>query len=176
MTNVYGHNRTRSLASLVSRQPATTSAESQLVPICGSEVKAALGAWKSVHILIDHVALEAGFSKQAFQAQCVTMEDAGEAWKFVHVKKNAPWFIAAVGGPQLKKGNMPSVHVVDVLYSKVFGKQYKNTTHEDEDRSRGEDDDNEEVVKDDEVAEDDPMLMLAECAPDLVLETPKKKV
>ena len=104
------------------------------------------------------------------------MEDAGEAWKFVHVKKNAPWFIAAVGGPQLKKGNMPSVHVIDVLYSKVFGKQYKNTTHEDEDRNRGEDDDNEEVVKDEEVAEDDPMSMLFECAPDIVLETPKKKV
>ena len=84
---MYGHNRTRSLASLVSRQPATTSAESQLVPICGSEVKAALGAWKSAHILIDHIALEAGFSKQPYQAQCVTMDDAGEACKFVHVKQ-----------------------------------------------------------------------------------------
>ena len=121
-----------------------------------------------MHILIDHVALEAGFSKQAYQAQCVTMEDAGKAWKFVHVKQNSPWFIAAVGGPMLKKGNMPSVHVVDVLTSKVFGK--------DGDRSRGEDDDNEEVVKDDEVAEDDPMLMLFDCVPDLVLETPKQKV
>ena len=129
-----------------------------------------------MHILIDHVALEAGFSKQAYQAQCVTMDDAGEAWKFVHVKKNSPWFITAVGGPMLKKGNMPSVHVVDVLTSKVFGKHYKDTTHEDGDRSRGEDDDNEEVVKDDEVAEDDPMLMLFDCAPDLVLETPKNKV
>ena len=69
----------------------------------------------------------------------------------------------------LKKGNLPSVHVVDVLTSNVFGNHYKDTTHEDGDRSRGEDDDNEEVVKDDEVAEDDPMLMLVECAPDLVL-------
>ena len=70
----------------------------------------------------------------------------------------------------LKKGDMPVVHVIDVLYSKVFGKQYKNTTHEDEDRSRGEDLDNEE-----EVAEDDPMAQLFECAPDIELETPKKK-
>ena len=158
-------NRRRSLASLVSRHPAATSAENQLVPICESEAKVQFGAWKPTQILIDHVALEAGVSKQAFQAQCVTMEEA----KFVHVKKDAPWFVAAVGGPQLKKGNMPSVHVIDVLYSKVFGKQYKNTTHEDEDRSRGEDD---EVAEDEEVAEDDPMSMLFECAPDIELETP----
>ena len=64
---------------------------------------------------------------------------------------------------------MPSVQVIDLLYSKVFGKQFKHITHEDEDRSRSEDLDNEG-----EVAEDDPMAQLFECAPDIELETPKK--
>ena len=79
--------QTRALKALVCKQPATTSAENQFVPICRNESQAALGAWKSVQILTDHIALEAGFSKQAYQAQCVTMDHAGEAWKFVHVKK-----------------------------------------------------------------------------------------
>ena len=156
----------QSLASLVSRHPATTSAENRLAPICESDAKAQLGAWKPAQILIDHVALEAGFSKQAFQAQCFTMDDV----KYVRVKKNAPWLIAAVGGPQAKKNSMPSVQVVDLLYSKVFGKEFKHITHESEDRSRGEDLDNE-----DEFADDDPMAQLFECAPDIEMETPKKK-
>ena len=74
----------------------------------------------------------------------------------------------------LKKGHMPSVHVVDVLTSKVYGKHCKDANHEDGDRSRGEDGENEEVLKDAENADIDPMDMLAECAPDL--ETPKTKV
>ena len=86
--------------------------------------------------------------------------------KYVHVRKIAPWFIAAVGGPQANKCSMPSVQVLDLLYSKVFGKQFKNITHEIEDRSRGEDLDNEE-----EFADDDPMAQLFECAPDIELES-----
>ena len=75
----------------------------------------------------------------------------------------------------LKKGNMPSVHVIDVLTSKVCGTHNKDATHEDGDRSRGEDAENEEVLNDEENAEDDPMVMLAACAPNLELETPKTK-
>ena len=161
------HRRpSRSLASLVCKMPANPSAENQLAPFCESDAKTQLGAWKPAQILIDHIALEAGFSKQAYQAQCFTMDDV----KYVHVKKNAPWFIAAVGGPQAKKSSMPSVQVIDLLYSKVFGKEFKHITHESEDRSRGEDLDNE-----DEFADDDPIAQLFECAPDIELETPKKK-
>ena len=127
-----------------------------------------------MHVLIDHIAIEAGFSKHAYQAQCVVMDSGDEACKFVHVNKQPPWFVAAVGGPMLKKGHMLSVHVVDVLTSKVYGKHYKYANHEDGDRSRGEDGENEEVLKDEENAEIDPMDMLFECAPDL--ETPTKKV
>ena len=73
----------------------------------------------------------------------------------------------------LKKGHMPSVRVVDVLTSKVYGNKYKDANHEDGDRSRGEDEENEEVLKDEENADIYPMDMLFECAPD-PLETPIK--
>ena len=72
----------------VCRQPACTSAESKLVPVCQQEASKQLGAWKSANVLTDHIALEAGFSKQAYQAQCVTLDHAGREDKFVHVKKN----------------------------------------------------------------------------------------
>ena len=125
-------------------------------------------------MLIDHIAIEEGFSKHAYQAQCVVVDIGDEVCKFAHVEKQHPWFLAAVGGPMLKKGHMPIVHVVDVLTTKVYGNNYKDANHEDGDRSRGEDEENEEVLKDEENAEIDPMDMLFECAPD-PLETPKTK-
>ena len=124
-------------------------------------------------MLIDHIAIEAGFSKHASQAQCVIMGIGDEVCKFVHVTRQLPWFVAAVGGPMLKKGHMPTVHVVDVLTTKVHGNKYKDASHEDGDRSRGEDEENEEVLKDEENAEIDPMDMLIACAPDF--ETTKNK-
>ena len=67
----------------------------------------------------------------------------------------------------LKKGAMPTVHVINVLFSKVFCPHCKDDTHADGDRSRGED------VEID--AEDDPMALLVQCAPEADLDTPKKK-
>ena len=178
---VLGHNknlevyqRTLAQSDFGNRQPACTNAENQLVPVCDVSAKEAFGEWKSAHILRDHIAIEAGFSKSAFQAQCVILDDT----RFVHVKKNSAWFIAAVGGPQCKKGGLPAVQVIDELCSKIFGKHYKDAGAGDGDRNRGEDGENdEEVEQNDEVAEFDPMSQLeVECAPDFALETPKKKV
>ena len=84
-----GHARTRALDALVSRQPATANAENQLAPICGPHAKDALGEWKSAHVLTDHIAMEAGYSKHAYQAQCVVMDIGDEVCKFVHVKQKS---------------------------------------------------------------------------------------
>ena len=167
-----GHACTRALAAMVCRQPASTSAENQFAPICGPHAQDALGAWKSVRVLIDHIAIEAGFSKHAFQAQCVVIDVGDEVCKFVHVKKQHPWFVAAVGGAVLKKGHIPIVHVVDVLTAKVHGKSYKDAIMKTVTAVAAKTE-NEEVLKDEENAETDPMDMLFECAPD-PLETPKK--
>ena len=79
-----GGSRVSNLAAaLVGRQPACTNAEDALVPVCAPEAKQPLGEWQSANILTDHIAMEIGFSKHAYQAQCVTCEEQ----KFVHVKK-----------------------------------------------------------------------------------------
>ena len=89
-------------AAWVCRQPACTSAESKLVPVCEPEARQALGAWKSAHVLTDHIALESGFSKQAYQAQCVTFEYDGREWKFVHLKQ-ITLVSSSCGWPELQK-------------------------------------------------------------------------
>ena len=66
-----------SIVAFVSRQPACTRAENQLAPVCRQEAMHSLGAWKSANVLTDHIALEAGFSNQAYQAQCVAVDYAG---------------------------------------------------------------------------------------------------
>ena len=97
-----------------------------LSPICEHEVKN-LGAWKPFTILVDHVAIEAGFSKHSYQAQCVTLESGGANLKILHLRKQASWFVAAVGGPKLgAKGEMPTVTVIDELTAKVFGGDFKD--------------------------------------------------
>ena len=178
MIKAFGHNknkdvltRARAQIEYIDIELACTVAENQLVPMCTSKAKDTLGDWKSVHIRNDHIALQAGFSKVPFQGQCVTMDGV----RYIHVKKNSPWFIAAVGGPQLKKGGLPSVQVIDQLCSKVFGNNYTDVEAEDQDRSRGEDDEPDEGVEPaDADADHDPMNQLEECAA-TEFETPKKK-
>ena len=86
----------------VCRQPATTIAEDQLVPACAPEVQKGYGAWKPASILSDNIAIEAGFSKTSYEAASFSMEFGGETWRFVHVRKQNAWFVAAVGGPMLR--------------------------------------------------------------------------
>ena len=110
-----------------------------------------LGAWKSATVLTDHISLEVGFSKQAMLAQCLTVDYGGGQEKFIHLKKNASWFIAAVGGPNCKRSGLPAVRVIDALHSKLFSQLNKQVV---DDADHGGD----EVV--DEACEPDPMDLL----------------
>ena len=78
------------IVTFVSRQPACTRAESQLVPACREEAMQSLGAWKTATVLTDHISLEVGFSKQAMLAQCLTVDYGGGQEKFIHLKKMHP--------------------------------------------------------------------------------------
>ena len=90
-----------------SRQPACTRAESQLVPVCRQEAMQSLGAWKSASVLTDHISLEVGFSKQACQAQCLTVDYGGGEEKFVHLKK-ITLVSSSCGWPELQKVELAS--------------------------------------------------------------------
>ena len=87
----------------VSMQLATTITEDRLVPIREPEVKKGHGAWTPVHIFIDRIAIEAGFSNNSYQAQSVSLELCGATWRFVHATDQSPWFIAAAGGPNSER-------------------------------------------------------------------------
>ena len=140
-----GGSRVSNLAAaLVCRQPACTNAENALVPVCAPEAKQSLGEWQSANILTDHIAMDIGFSKHAYQAQCVTCEEQ----KFVHVRKNEPWFVAAVGGPSCKRCCLPSVCVLDLLQDELSDK-FDKEGGDDADRGRGENGENEDGATDD---------------------------
>ena len=139
------------IVAFVSRQPACTRAESQLVPVCREEAMESLGAWRSATVLTDHISLEVGFSKQAMLAQCLTVDYGGGQEKFIHLKKKSPWFIAAVGGPNCKRSSLPAVRVIDALQSKLFCQFNKQVV---DDADHGGD----EVV--DEACDPDPMDLL----------------
>ena len=161
-------NRARSSVSSAARagaQPACTSAESKVAPVCEPQAMNTLGKWKSAIVLTDHIALEVGFSKQAYQAQCMTVDCVGGQEKFVHLKKRSTWFLAAVGGPKTNRSGLPAVTVVDTLNDKIFGQSDKQVDRQDEIEQ--------EVTKDQQIP-DDPMLLLGACAPVTMLETPQK--
>lgn len=126
-----------------------------------------LGAWKSATVLTDHISLEVGFSKQAMLAQCLTVDYGGGEEKFIHLKKNSPWFIAAVGGPNCKRSSLPAVRVIDALQSKLFGAGNKQVV-DDADRGGGEHSEKEEAY------DPDPMDLLGADLGCPELETPKK--
>ena len=171
-------NRARSSVSSAARagaQPACTSAESKVAPVCEPQAMNTLGKWKSAIVLTDHIALEVGFSKQAYQAQCMTVDCVGGQEKFVHLKKNSTWFLAAVGGPKTNRSGLPAVTVVDTLNDKIFGPSDKQVDRQDADRGRGERGEIEQEVTEDQQIPDDPMLLLGACAPVSRLETPQKK-
>ena len=170
-------NRARSSVSSAARagaQPACTSAESKVAPVCEPQAMNTLGKWKSAIVLTDHIALEVGFSKQAYQAQCMTVDCVGGQEKFVHLKKKSTWFLAAVGGPKTNRSGLPAVTVVDTLNDKIFGPSDKQVDWQDADRGRGERGEIEQEVTEDQQIPDDPMLLLGACAPVSKLETPQK--
>ena len=161
--------RSASVLQVAGMQPACTSPESKVVPVCEPEASNTLGAWRSANVLTDHIALEVGFSKQPYQAQCVTLDRAGGQERFVHLKQNSTWFLAAVGGPKTCRSGLPAVTVIETLCDKVCG---PSDTQVVEDADNG--GENEEAVKEHPTVQDDPMLMLGAYAPVCELEAPKK--
>ena len=91
-----------------------------ILPMCEREEDQHIGTWKALKVLEDQIVLQIGFAKAPHQAPCLKIDIEGVPHRFVHVKKGATWFVAAVGGPQLKKGDMPTVTVLDELTQKLF--------------------------------------------------------
>ena len=88
-------------------------------PTCERANDQRIGAWKALKVLEDNVVLQCGFANRKHMAPFVKVDVQGTPRKFVQVNKGARWFVAAVGGPQLKKGDMPTVTVLEELVDKL---------------------------------------------------------
>ena len=74
-----------------------------MTPTCGRANDQRIGAWKAVKVLEDNVVLQCGFANRKHVAPYVKVDVQGTPRKFVQANKGARWFVAAVGGTQLKK-------------------------------------------------------------------------
>ena len=74
-----------------------------MTPTCERANDQRIGAWKALKVLEDNVVLQCGFANRKHMAPFVKVDVQGTHRKFVQVNKGALWFVAAVGGPQLKK-------------------------------------------------------------------------
>ena len=146
-----------------------------MTPTCERANDQRIGAWKALKVLEDNVVLQCGFANRKHMAPFVKVDVQGTHRKFVQVNKGARWFVAAVGGPQLKKGDMPTVTVLEELMDKLA----ENIKNDDAARSAideepetavaaiGEGQDGDKLV--------DPMLEFNCIEDSPPLETPKKK-
>ena len=89
-----------------------------ILPMCERVGGQHIGTWKAHMVLEDQVVLQVGFAKALHQAACVKNDIGGVPHSFVHVKKQMTWFVTAVGGPQQKKNDMPTVTVLDEITEK----------------------------------------------------------
>ena len=93
----------------------------------------------------------------------------------MHVRKNEPWFVAAVGGPSCKRCGLQDVCVLDLLQDKLSDK-FDKEGGDDADSGRGENGENEDGATDDLPGDIDPMLLLdADVHDEPNLETPQKR-
>ena len=91
-----------------------------ILPMCEREDDQRIGTWKTLTAFEDQIVFQVGFAKAPHQAPCLKIDIGGVPHRFVHVKKQAAWFVAAVGGPQLKKGDMPAVTLLEELADKLI--------------------------------------------------------
>ena len=126
-------------------------------------------------MLEDNVVLQCGFANRKHMAPFVKVDVQGTHRKLVQVNKGARWFVAAVGGPQLKKGDMPTVTVLEELMDKLA----ENIKNDDAARSAIDEEPETAVAAIWEGQEGDrlvdPMLELNCIEDSPPLETPKKK-
>ena len=141
-----------------------------ILPMCERVEDQHIGTWKALMVLEDQIVLQVGFAKAPHQAACLKIDIEGLPHRFVHVKKQMTWFVTAVGGPQQKKNDMPTVTVLDEIAEKL-ALQSSNKYIDDEPETA--------VAAMGEVQNEeplyDPMCELNEIEDSPPLETPKKK-
>ena len=84
-----------------------------ILPMCERGGDQHIGTWKALMVLEDQVVLQVGFAKAPHQAACVKIDIEGVPHRLAHVKKQTARFVTAVGGPQQKINDMPTVTMLE---------------------------------------------------------------
>ena len=83
-------------------------------PVCAYSHDNHLGTWRKSSAMSSCVWIQGGFGgKTESVAQTIRFEMGGSEYVFVHVHKNARWFIAAIAGPSARKGDIAQVKILD---------------------------------------------------------------
>ena len=75
--------------------------------------------WKSVAIHGGVVGISGGLNRKALGAEYVDVPVNGEMRRFIHLNKDAEWFLKCVGGPNTQKGHMKTVCVMDIIRDRL---------------------------------------------------------
>ena len=67
--------------------------------------------WKPVGIHGGLIGISGGFNKRPLSAEYVDVPVDGKMQRFIHLNKDAEWFLKCAGGPNTQKGQMKTVCV-----------------------------------------------------------------
>ena len=98
-----------------------------ILPMCERVGDHHIGTCKALMFLEDQIVLQVGFAKAPHQAACLNIDIGGMPHRFVHVNNQITWFVTAVGGPQQKENDMPTVTVVDDISENKLALQNSNS-------------------------------------------------
>jgi hypothetical protein len=92
---------------------ASASNKETVVPVAASA--AGPGKWRSAALVHGVVSIVGGFSMQPMTGSSIEYMDGGIMSTFVLLDKNAQWFLKGVGGPQVRKGDLKAVTVLQQI-------------------------------------------------------------
>ena len=103
-------------SSSMSAVAAAAVAEEKIAPTCAHRNPE---PWRRVQILSGSIGITAGFGgKHVCMGECLVHDMNGENLKFVHLHKNARWFLSSVAGRKASRGDIATVRVLDEIRQK----------------------------------------------------------
>ena len=121
--------------------------------------------WTSLKMNTSNIMINAGYSGQTPHCvPCIWYIMGKTRYRFVHITKNAKWFLQCVGGSNVCKGDLSQVTVLEKIRESYFGGEFPVDA----------DDEKEDTAVADD-SQDDPMLALVEVDDSAVAGEIKKK-
>ena len=109
------------------------NASSKMLPVCVDSTEGNKCGWRIAKIKTTSVVVTGGFAgRRELPAACTSRRMAGVNWRFVHVHKNARWFVLAVAGPRACKGDLSQVKILDTIRDGMAKLVLKDPDEEDE--------------------------------------------